>query len=46
MGGGGLAVVADKLEAADHLANGEETQALSGDDTADGILRGAQVPNP
>lgn len=31
--GTSLAVVADELEAADHLANGEEAEALGGDDT-------------
>lgn len=31
VGTGGLAVVADELEPADHLADGEEAEALSGD---------------
>ena len=35
---GNFAMVADKLEAADHLADGEETKALSGDDAASGQL--------
>lgn len=37
-GGVGLAVIADELEAADHLANGEEAQALSEEDTSSGDL--------
>lgn len=36
--GAGLAAVADELEAADDLANGEEADELSGDDTAGGEL--------
>ena len=38
-----LAVVADELEAADHLANGEEAEALGEDDTASGELGGVEV---
>lgn len=40
---GGLAVVADNLHAADHLADGEETDALGEDDAASGQLGGAEV---
>lgn len=40
---GGLAVVADDLEAADHLADGEEAQGLGEDDADRGELRGAEV---
>lgn len=39
----GLAVVADELEAADHLADGEEADALGEDDAAGGELGGAEV---
>lgn len=38
-----LAVVADNLEAADHLADGEEAEALSEDDAAGDELGGADV---
>lgn len=38
-----LAVVADELEATNHLADGEETQALGGNDAASGELGGAEV---
>ena len=39
MGGSvGLAVVTDELEAADHLANGEEAEALSEENTSSGDL--------
>ena len=34
-----LAVVANQLEPADHLANGEEAQALGEHDAASGDLR-------
>lgn len=37
-GGVGVAVVADELEAADHLADGEEAEALSEEDTSSGDL--------
>jgi hypothetical protein len=40
---GGLAVVANELHAANHLADGEETDALGEDDTAGGELGGAEV---
>lgn len=40
---GGLAVVADDLEAADHLTDGEEAQGLGEDDADGGELRGAEV---
>ena len=36
---GSLAVVANELEAAEHLTNGEEAEALSKDDTASSKLR-------
>lgn len=36
VGSVGLAVVADDLEAANHLADGEETEALGGDDGTGG----------
>lgn len=39
----GLAGVADELEAANHLADGEEAQALSGDDATSDELGGADV---
>lgn len=45
MGGGGFAVIADELEAANHLANGEETQALGGNNAGGDKLRAAHVPN-
>jgi hypothetical protein len=38
-----LAVVADNLEAADHLADGEEAEALGEDDAAGDELGGADV---
>ena len=41
--GTSLAVVANELEAANHLANGEETEALGSDDTASGELGRANV---
>ena len=43
MVGTSLAVVANELEAANHLANGEETEALGSDDTASGELGRANV---
>ena len=36
-------MVADNLHAADHLADGEETDALGEDDAASGQLGGAEV---
>lgn len=42
---GSLAVVADKLETAEHLTDGEEAEALSKDDTASGELGSANVAN-
>lgn len=39
-----LAVVADQLEAANHLADGEEAEALSEDDAAGGQLGVADIP--
>lgn len=36
-------MVADQLEPANHLANGEETKALGEDDTAGGELGGTDV---
>lgn len=38
-----LAVVSDKLEAANHLANGEETQHLSEQDSSADNLCGGDV---
>lgn len=40
---GGLAVVPDKLEAADHLADGKEADALSEDNTTSDDLGSADV---
>lgn len=40
----GLAAVANELESANHLAHGEEAEALSGDDTTNGELSGADIP--
>lgn len=40
---GGLAVVSDNLEAANHLTDGEETEALGGNDTGGGELGVAEV---
>lgn len=40
---GRLASVADELEAAKHLANGKEAQALGGDDASGNELGGAEV---
>jgi hypothetical protein len=41
--GTSLAVVANKLEAADHLTNGEEPEALGSDDTTGSELGRANV---
>lgn len=41
----GLAAVPDELEAADHLANGEEADELGGDDTCGGELGAGDVPD-
>lgn len=43
MVGGGLAAVADELEAADDLADGEEADKLREDDAAGGELGGADA---
>lgn len=43
VGGSALAVVADELEAADHLADGEEADALSQQDAAADELGGRDV---
>lgn len=40
---GSLAVVADELEAAEHLTNGEEAEALSDDNTASNKLGSTNV---
>ena len=39
-----LAVVADDLESANHLSNGEEAEALSEDDSAGEELGTGQIP--
>jgi hypothetical protein len=41
--GAGLAVVSNELESANHLADGEEADALGEDDAASGELGGAKV---
>lgn len=43
--GGGLAVVADELEAANHLSDGEESEALCENDAAGDELSSADVAN-
>lgn len=45
MVGFGLAVIADNLEAANHLANGEEAETLGGHDTTSNELDGTEVAN-
>lgn len=43
VGGGGLAVIADNLEAANHLTNSKETKALGGNNTTGDKRREVQV---
>lgn len=43
MVGGSLSSVANKLESANHLTNGEESKALGEDDTAGNELAGSQA---
>lgn len=45
VGSGGLAPVADELEAADDLADGEEADELGSDNAACGELGGGDVPD-
>lgn len=45
VGSTGLAVVADDLEAADHLADGEESKTLGQDNTASHDLGAVDVSN-